>query len=133
MININKNESKDVYLTLTENQTLIATTVSSVYYLFEAESNDTHNKSYWYSDDSSTNINRYNKFRFNEGGTFSYNSEFTLDIGTYDYRVWETSYLDLDVTNATSCLETGLMRVVGTVSYNINNYYNDRDDNFIYE
>ena len=82
MIVIDKNETKDVYVTLSEKQTLIATTVSFVYYLWEAESNDTHNKSYWYSEDESTNVDRYNQFTFVEGGTFSYNGEFTLDVGT---------------------------------------------------
>jgi len=133
MITIGENETKYVYLTLGENQTLVGTTLSTVYYLFEAENNDTQYKTQWLSEDESTNQNRYNKFLFNNTGTFSLNSEFSLPVGTYDYRCYETLLTDLNTDNATSVLETGLMRVTGVASTTFNGYSdNDNDTNYTY-
>ena len=121
MIRINKGESKEVIFTLKEKGSL-----SNPYYIFELNSNDNRNNTLFTTTDISTNTDRYNAFTFSEGTTATFSAGFDLEVGTYDYTVYETGITQsIDITGATA-VEIGLLEIVGTVS----NYttYDDSDD-----
>jgi len=112
MILINKAETKKVYFTLNPS-------ISPVYYLFEFASNDTGNLTYMMAADNSSYQSVYHSFTFSERGTYSttatqsVNGYFTVNPGTYDYRIYETSYVgNTSSASASGILEIGLMTVV---------------------
>lgn len=118
-ININKNETKKVFFTLTP-------TLSDPYYIFRFVSNDTSNVTLMGQEDISTDPS-FQTFTFSEGSTYSTVGGFTLNPGTYDYSVYETQYRDLNTASASGILKTGLMNVFG------NEYaFFDYDEDYVY-
>lgn len=94
MVYINKGESNDIVLTLTE-----SSTITDPVYLFkfqwETDVNDVE-PLYWIGTDVSTYDYRYNQFELIEG------TDVTFRIGQYVYEVYE------DTTGSTPTDETGL-------------------------
>ena len=125
MIHINKGESKLVVFTLEEKSRL-----SNSYYIFELESNDTRNKIYFTNDDISPNPDRYNSFTFSEGITGTFSGGFELNIGTFDYSIFESGVTgSVDITGL-RCVEKGLLKVNGTGSNYID--YSPIDGGYTY-
>lgn len=111
MLTINKDELNVLYTTCTEN-----TTISDAKYLMQLTSNDNHtSKVVRFTGDSSTNPARWNIFYLREDDTEDLeNAVVSLDVGSYDYDIYQTS-----ATTGTSIVdlvrvESGLMLVDGT-------------------
>jgi len=119
-ININKNETKKVFFTLTP-------TLATPYYIFRFVSNDTSNVTLMGNIDVSTNAS-FQAFTFSEGSTYSTSGGFILNPGSYDYTIYETQYInDLNIASASSILNTGLMNVLS------NEYtFADYDEDYVY-
>lgn len=119
-ININKNETKKVFFTLTP-------TLATPYYIFRFVSNDTSNVTLMGNVDVSTDAS-FQAFTFSEGSTYSTAGGFILNPGSYDYTIYETQYVnDLNIASASSILNTGLMNVLS------NEYtFADYDEDYVY-
>jgi hypothetical protein len=112
MINLQKNSSNTIVLTLTEKCTL-----TNPYFLFQFTSADYNNEIVFVADDTSLYQSRYNKFEIIEspfenltGGTVS------LRSGSYDYTIYEQTEpynLNLDFSGITTAVETGKVLVEG--------------------
>ena len=101
MLQINKAETKDWILTLTEK-----VTISPVYFLFSFTHRLTNTITNKILTDSSSYTERYNKFSVTEGTTF------TLDAGEYLYKVYaQTSPSNTDPALANELVEEGLLKV----------------------
>lgn len=114
MIKIQKNQSNSVPFTLNEKTTL---TGSSLTYLLELYSNQNNTtKVLRLSGDTSSNPTRWNEYTIIEtGGTESLGSAIvSLEAGTYDYYVWQTTASTLSLSAATSIVESGKCKVKGT-------------------
>jgi hypothetical protein len=120
MILINKGETKPVYFNLTP-------TLDPVYYIFLFTSNDTGNTYSMIADNVSSNPTVYQTFMFVEGGTNSYAGGFTVNPGTYDYNIYESSYNDLSIASASNILEIGLMTVNELTCFE-----DDYSDDYVY-
>jgi len=101
MLQINKAESKNWYLTLTEK-----TTISNPYYLFSLKHRLTAFEYNFLLTDTSSYKERYNKFEITEGATV------TLDAGEYLYRIYaQTSSVNTNPELANELVEEGLVKV----------------------
>jgi len=101
MLQINKEETKDWILTLTEK-----VTISPAYFLFSFTHRLTNTITNKILTDSSSYTERYNKFSVTEGTTF------TLDAGEYLYKVYaQTSPSNTDPALANELVEEGLLKV----------------------
>ena len=101
MLQINKEETKDWILTLTEK-----VTISPAYFLFSFTHRLTNTTTNKILTDSSSYTERYNKFSVTEGTTF------TLDAGEYLYKVYaQTSPSNTDPALANELVEEGLLKV----------------------
>lgn len=113
MIYIQKNNSNNVVLTLSESSSL-----TNPFYLFEFiyEANLTPNNIYFTTADTSLAVDRYNLFVINEnvsgsttGGT---STALSLSSGQYKYNVYEASASTLSISATTGrIIETGRMIV----------------------
>ncbi len=120
MLIINKGTTNQLIMTLTEKQTL-----TSPYFLFEFKSDVSMVAVYFLMADISIHTNRYNEFTFIEGTTKTLSP-----TGQWTYRVWEqSSSTNLAPSLATTLLETGQIRVVGTADIY---YENTNLDNTFY-
>jgi hypothetical protein len=101
MLQINKAESKNWYLTLTEK-----TTISNPYYLFSLKHRLTAVEYNFLLTDISSYKERYNEFAITEGATV------TLDAGEYLYRIYaQTSSVNTNPELANELVEEGLVKV----------------------
>ncbi len=105
------NQPNKVIFTLNEKKTL-----SDPNYLMEIFSKQTHDsKIIRLSGDTSINPTRFNEFIIEESQTEDLNAAIvTLIPGEYNYFIYETTGLTLSISAATSILESGLVKVVGT-------------------
>ena len=111
MINIDRNSSNDVVVTLTEYGT-------ATYYLFELRSDTTEGVQYCVAQDSSAFPNRFNQFSITEVGPGTptpTNAEVQLsNDGQWQYFIYaNSSSSNLDPTGL-SLLEQGIVKVTGT-------------------
>jgi len=101
MLQIDKAETKDWILTLTEK-----VTISPAYFLFSFTHRLTNTTTNKILTDSSSYTERYNKFSVTEGTTF------TLDAGEYLYKVYaQTSPSNTNPALANELVEEGLLKV----------------------
>lgn len=101
MLQIDKAESKDWILTLTEK-----VTISPVYFLFSFTHRLSNSTTNVLLTDTSAYTDRYNKFAVTEGTTF------TLDAGEYMYKVYaQTSPSNTNPDNADELVEQGILKV----------------------
>lgn len=101
MLQIDKAETKNWILTLTEK-----VTISPAYFLFSFTHRLTNTITNKILTDSSSYTERYNKFSVTEGTTF------TLDAGEYLYKVYaQTSPSNTDPALANELVEQGLLKV----------------------
>jgi len=101
MLQIDKAETKDWILTLTEK-----VTISPAYFLFSFTHRLTNTITNKILTDSSSYTERYNKFSVTEGTTF------TLDAGEYLYKVYaQTSPSNTNPALANELVEQGLLKV----------------------
>lgn len=132
MIQITKGTTNNVALTLTEKCTL-----TSPYYLFVFQSDETRNLYKFIAADTSTHPDRYNLFAIVETDSSPdpLAGEIELPIvGFYKYKVYEqTSSTNLDPALATGIVEVGKVQVIDTPAAddklnntnNINYVYNE--------
>ena len=128
MLLVNKNANNSLIVTLYETNL-----ISYPYYLFEFTSDVTGNAKYFIATDISTHIERYNEFLITETSGTEILTSGTIELnptGQWTYRIFgQYSSTNLDHTNGTSLLETGIVKVVGTATTYIQN--SDLDNTFI--
>ena len=101
MLQINKGETKNWYLTLSEK-----TTISNPTYLFSITQRQTNTTTNFIAPDTSAFKERYNKFQVTEGTTF------TVDAGEFLYKVYaQSSTTNLNPELAAELVEEGLLKV----------------------
>lgn len=107
---ITKGATNTLYFTLTEK-----TALSSPKFLFEIVNQVDLDPIYFIAADTSQFTNRYNKFTVIERSS---NLDYLTGIikctnaGQYEYRIWEqSSSTNLNPANATTLLETGIIKV----------------------
>ena len=101
MLVIEKAESKNWYLTLTEK-----VTIANPYFLFAFTHRLTNEVTTVILSDISTHKERYNEFAVVEGSTF------TLDAGEFEYQVYaQTSSSNLSPALANELVESGILKV----------------------
>lgn len=101
MLVIEKAESKNWYLTLTEK-----VTIANPYFLFAFTHRLTNEVTTVILSDISTHKERYNQFAVVEGSTF------TLDAGEFEYQVYaQTSPSNLSPALANELVESGILKV----------------------
>ena len=127
MLKINKNTTNSLVFTLNEKVTL-----ENPNFLLELYSNQNHDSTVMrLSGDTSTNVIRYNEFNITETTTSDLeNMVVNLDEGTYDYYVWETSGSTLELSGATSIVESGKVVVKGSGSTQTTFENNDKEYTF---
>jgi hypothetical protein len=104
MLTITKQDTKFLYLTLSEK-----TTIADPTYLFSLKSRQTDNVKNFILADVSTFDERYNKFEFTEGDT----DATTLDVGEHLYTVYaQIDPNNLNPNNADEIVETGIFKVI---------------------
>jgi hypothetical protein len=102
MLRIKKYDTNDLILTLNEKRLL---NTSNFVINFYSNSNKVNNL-FFLSGDTSSNPNRWNEYPFNYP---------ILDIGTYDYVVYETTGTTLTISATTGNIcESGKAVVIGT-------------------
>ena len=102
MLQINKQESKSWYLTLTEK-----TTIANPTYLFSLTHRLTNVAYNFILADTSSYTTRYNKFDITEGTTV------TLDAGEYEYEIYaQTSPTNLDPNAITAKIAKDLIFIM---------------------
>lgn len=113
MLQINKDETKSWYLTLTEK-----TTIANPTYLFSVTQRQSNTISNFIMPDVSSYKERYNKFVFEEGVTAE------LYTGEFMYKVYaQTSPSNLNPSLADELVEEGILKVndsFNTTSYTPN-------------
>lgn len=113
MLQVNKDETKNWYLTLTEK-----TTITNPTYLFSVTQRQSNTVTNFIMTDVSSFKERYNEFVFVEGVTAE------LYTGEYMYKVYaQTSPSNLDPSLANELVEEGILKVgdtFGTTSYTPN-------------
>lgn len=115
MIVINQSASNDIYVTLSENQT-----ITSPYFLFKFTNEATKQEKYCYSVDSSAYTDRYNKFTITEGSDVILAAQ-----GFWRYEIYESND-QINSTVGKNKLEDGIVRVIGTVANTFTEYeHND--------
>lgn len=108
MINLTRNSTTDVVLTLTEKGT-------ATYYLFEFRSKATRAYSYTIQQDTSAHPERYNTFAIKEIGTPDpEDGSIELLEGEYYYTVYANSSSSNIDPSGLTVLETGLALVTDT-------------------
>lgn len=101
MLVIEKAESKNWYLTLTEK-----VTIANPYFLFAFTHRLSNEVTTVILSDISTHKERYNEFAVVEGSTF------TLDAGEFEYQVYaQTSPSNLSPALANELVESGILKV----------------------
>ena len=112
MINITKNQSNVVVLTLTEK-----TTLTNPNYLFSFVNGNTRDVVNFIATDVSSFVTRYNEFNIIEtGSTFTNLTGGTINLkpGMYSYTIYQqTSPTNLIISAATSVVEVGKVIVEG--------------------
>lgn len=110
-----------VYLRLTPTQ-------EDTTYLFEFISKENGQSTFMSQNDSSITTN-YQKFEFIKDGSNQLQGGYSLNLGEYDYIVYEVPSPTLDKSNAIAKLGIGLLEVVnnGDTKYNLTD-----NDNFKY-
>jgi len=114
MINIQKNTTNTIVLTLNE-----LTTIDTPYYLFKfVYCSDYNNIKYFVCTDTSLYLTRYNKFNIIESSTEDpLNGTIELNPGMWDYYIYEqVSATNLDPDNAGNLVEQGKVIVEGVDS-----------------
>jgi hypothetical protein len=116
MIYLRKGHTDDVIVTLKEKQTLSAP--NYLFYFKQRSSNDVVKFVLLNAADTSQYKDRYNKFSIN--GVTYFSNELA---GEWEYMIYEqTSTTNLDPALATTLLETGIMRLSDTDSFNFTEY-----------
>ena len=117
MVNINKNDNTNIFLTLAEK-----TTLATPYYLFVFTSDVDRNEVIFTANDLTEYKERYNKFLITEtsGTTTLTSGVITLTpTGFWSYKVYEQeSGTNLLVANTTGLVEQGRVKVIGTETIN---------------
>jgi hypothetical protein len=112
MINITKNQSNVVVLTLTEK-----TTLNNPNYLFSFVNGNTRDVVNFIATDVSSYVTRYNEFNIIEtGSTFTNLTGGTINLtpGMYSYTIYQqNSPTNLIISAATSLVEVGKVIVNG--------------------
>jgi hypothetical protein len=104
MLHITKQDTKVLYLTLTEK-----TTISNPTYLFSLKSRQTDNVKNFILTDISAYPERYNEFEFTEGDT----EATTLEVGEHLYTIYaQIDPNNLNPNNADEIVETGIFKVI---------------------
>lgn len=111
MLQLNKGQANTIVVTVTEKQTL-----SSPYYLIVFISEGQNVENSCIVTDTSSYTGRYNQFVVTESSTESRTTgTLSLVEGLHEYRIYEqSSSSNLSSSNATTLLETGLAKVIGT-------------------
>lgn len=116
MIVLEKNATKTITLRLYSK-----TTVSPVYYLFEFENDQTHEKTYYIPTELSTELLSYNRFNITLVSSQLFLGLY-LTAGNYTYRVYEqTSSTNLNPTGL-NMIEEDICRVNDTTTYTSTDY-----------
>lgn len=119
MIVINKGESNDIVVTVTEK-----TTISNPYYLFVFESRQAPNNIVkCIASNRSTVTVRYDEFTIDEKespNSLAGEIEFPI-TGEWSYSIYQTANLSLIVPSEINIVERGICKVVGDAS-TINTY-----------
>jgi hypothetical protein len=104
MLHITKQDTKVLYLTLTEK-----TTISNPTYLFSLKSRQTDNVKNFILTDISIYPERYNEFEFTEGDT----EATTLEVGEHLYTIYaQIDPNNLNPNNSDEIVETGIFKVI---------------------
>jgi hypothetical protein len=104
MLHITKQDTKVLYLTLTEK-----TTISNPTYLFSLKSRQTDNVKNFILTDISVYPERYNEFEFTEGDT----EATTLEVGEHLYTIYaQIDPNNLNPNNSDEIVETGIFKVI---------------------
>ena len=129
MIVLTKNASTIFVATLWEK-----TTITNPVYLFEFKNDLTKTDYYCIISDTSTNVNRYNKFTFTEGVNDALNGSLILGQGGYyTYEIYEqTSATNLDPTGLNK-VEQGKMKLLdSTETPDFTSYTTSTSTNVVY-
>lgn len=103
MLLVNKGQSKNWYVTLTEKVTLSA----PYYFIFSFTHRQTNDVVNVLLTDISSYTDRFNKFSITEGTTF------TLDSGDYYYKIYaQTSSSNTDPDSANELVEQGILKCI---------------------
>ena len=116
MIYLTKGQTSDVIVTLTEKQTLAAP--NYLFHFINRTSNDTVSFVKLNGTDTSDHKERYNKFSINAVTYF--NNELAGEWTYYIYEQSSTSNLDPDL--ATGLLETGILRLNDSTTFEFTEY-----------
>ena len=114
MFIITRNTTNEIICTLTEKQTLV-----DPYFLFVFTHDETKSQTACIAPDSSSYIERYNKFFIEENAApDNLNAEITLGTPSeYTYCIYEqSSSTNLDPALAENLLETGKARVIADIT-----------------
>ncbi len=130
MIQITKNATNNIALTLTEKCTL-----TSPDYLFVFQSDETRDSYEFIAADTSTYTDRYNLFAIIETNStpdpLAGEVELPL-VGFYTYTIYEqNSSTNLNPANATGIVEVGKVQVIDTPSSD-SEYSNTNNINYVY-
>ncbi len=125
MININKNTTNYLYLTLTEKCNL-----PTPYFLMKLVSKDTlSEKVLRFGNDISSNYQRFNKFVLEEVPLAQEDlniAKINLTSINYDYFVYETESSTGTTITGLNMIEKGMLTVSGTSSNTITNFNNNK-------
>jgi len=126
---IRKGQANTLVFTLTENVTL-----TTPYFLFEITHQVDKTPIYFIATDTSSYTSWYNKFSVTEGTNNPANGQIVCtNAGQYNYRIWEqSSSSNLDPANASTLLETGIIRVDSATSNTVTTYQPTRPTAVIY-
>lgn len=130
MIQITKNATNNIALTLTEKSTL-----TNPDYLFVFQSDETRDSYEFIAADTSTYTDRYNLFAIIETNStpdpLAGEVELPL-VGFYTYTIYEqNSATNLNPANATGVVEVGKVQVVDTPSSD-SEFANTNNINYVY-
>jgi hypothetical protein len=130
MILLQVSQSNTIATTFTENTTL----TGSVYYLWDAISDDTDVSKTFIAQDTSTNEFRYNLFNLTLTGSEDLLSgSIDLEVGTYKYNVHQqNSATNLTASLSGTIVERGRIYVSGSVLPTIVNYSGSSAEDIVY-
>lgn len=117
MLYIKKNNINELFFTLNEKTTLSLPN----YFLQLKSNNSTSSKNLLleYSANTSTNIERYDKFEIQEVEEQDedlLDRKINLEIGSYDYYVWQSPSGNTQFSAVTSIVESGKVVVEGEIN-----------------
>ena len=131
MIELQQNTVNEAIFTLRE-----FTTIDNPYYLFEFISQDTNESKLFTGLETSTNVNRYNKFNIEltSGAEDLLDSVIKLPIkGFYTYNVYsQVSATNLDIANTTELVETGKVYINDAVNPVKKSYVGGNNSKVVY-